>query len=91
MVIALNKHYGIPIAEDLEYSADFPHTITYALLYRSRINSYNELPDDKKPPRNLWDKPYQLNEFMDEVYGNNKSQNGRMSKTYIEFDPEDVE
>ena len=27
-----------------------------------------ELPEDKRPPRNLWDKPYRLGLFLDEVF-----------------------
>lgn len=78
---------GIPFATDLPLE-DMPHTLAYALIYRSRINSFDELPSEKRPPRNLWDKPHRLSEFFDEVF-ERKDSNQR--KTYIDFDPEDVD
>lgn len=67
---------------------DLPHTISFAITYRARINSFYELPKDKQPPRNLWDKPYQLNEFLDKVF---KSKDKGNSTTYLDYDIEDVE
>jgi hypothetical protein len=79
---------GLPLAEDLIDVSDLPHTITGALSYRSRIKSFNELPKDKRPPRNLWDKSYRLKEFFDEVFDTNS---GGTSTKYIEYNQEDVE
>lgn len=61
-----------------------------AVTYRSRINSFYELPEEKRPPRNLWDKPHRLGEFLDEVF-DTKSAGGTERKTYLEYDFEDVE
>lgn len=66
---------------------DLPHTISYAVSYRMSIDSFRELPKDKRPPRNLWDKPYRLNEFFDEMFGTKEVN----TTTYVEYDPEDVE
>lgn len=68
---------------------DIPHTISYAILYRMRINSFNELPKDKRPPRNLWDKPYKLGEFLDSIFKTDKD--GNKTETFIDYDPEDVD
>lgn len=77
---------GLPLAEDVFSVEDLPHTLTSALQYRARIDSFNDLPEDKRPPRNLWDKPYRLKDFFDEVF------NSEGSKTKaIDIDMEDVE
>lgn len=73
---------------DINETINLPHTISFAIIYRSRINSLNELPKDKKPPRNLWDKPYKLEEFLDEVW---KDDSTKKNKNYIDIDLEEVE
>lgn len=58
-------------------------------MYRARIDSFNELPKNKRPPRNLWDKPYRLGIFFDNVF---KTDGDSTKKTeYIDLDEEDVE
>lgn len=76
------------MAEGLEYAVDMPHTISYAITYRNRINSFNELPEDKRPPRDLWDKPYKLKDFLDEVF---EVKGGNKSANYVEYNEEDIE
>ncbi len=78
---------GIPLAKDLPLE-DMPHTLAFALIYRSRIDSFNDLPKDKRPPRNLWDKPHRLSEFLDSVF---KKEGSDDSKDFIDFNSEDVE
>lgn len=90
MALFLVELTGLPIAEGIKSVADLPHTITSALAYRARVNSFNELPKDKRPPRNLWDKPYRLNNFFDEVFPANAGKGTTTSK-YIEYNQEDVE
>jgi hypothetical protein len=65
-----------------------PDIISYAIQYRARIDSFNELTKDKRPPRNLWDKPHQLEEYFDHVFD---SDSGGGTKTYLEYDPNEVE
>ena len=31
-----------------------------------------ELPEEKRPPRSMWDKPSQLDEWFDRVYSSDK-------------------
>ena len=68
---------------------DLPHTLTSAILYRERIDSFNELPKDKRPPRNLWDKPYALNKFLDTIWDKDRPKEER--DTGFVYDLEDVE
>lgn len=78
---------GLPLAEQINSALDLPHTLTYAITYRETINSFNELPRDKRPPRNLWDKPHKLSEFFDEVF----ESAGESETKFVEYDDEDVE
>jgi hypothetical protein len=78
---------GLPIAEGLDSALDLPHTITYAITYREQINSFREnLPKEKQPPRNLWDKPHRLSEFLEDVFKSDSPKD-----KYIEYNEEDVE
>lgn len=83
-----SKVLGIPIVEGLTNAADLPHTISLAVTYRTRLNSFNELPKDKRPPRHLWDKPTRLSEFFDDIFGDKKK---NKSTTYLDYEYEDVE
>jgi hypothetical protein len=89
MYLSLYRIVGIPIAQGLETVQDLPHTLTQAILYRAKLDSLNELPKDKRPPRNLWDKGFALEEYLEHIWDNDK--NNKESKDYIEFDLEDVE
>jgi len=79
----------LPLAEGLGTSEDLPHTISEAILYRLRVDSFNELPKDKRPPRDLWTKPHKLEEFLDTVFDIKGSAQKRNS--YVDLDLEDVE
>lgn len=46
---------------------DFPHTWTFVICRRRQIDSYMELPEDKRPPKYLWDKPEELKDFLNKV------------------------
>ena len=83
------KLTGLPIAEGIKSAADLPHTLSTAIQYRARINSFQEIQKDKQPPRNLWDKPFQLKAFFEDVFETNKT--APKSRNYLEYDLEDVE
>ena len=84
-----SKATGLPLADGLGDCMDVPYSISLAVTYRDKINSIMELPEDKRPPRDLWDKPSRLNDFLDEVFERKK---GRETTTkYIDFSDEDVE
>ena len=87
--MAVSERLRIPLVEGLSDSSDdLPHTITYALMYRVKIDSFNELPKDKRPPRDLWNKAHKLDEFFDDVFDVKSSKN---KDKFIEYDPEEVE
>jgi hypothetical protein len=66
-----------------------PYPISFAILHRTRINSFSELPKDKQPPRDLWNKPYKLEQFFDQVFRSDDS--GQSKQKFIEINEEEVE
>jgi hypothetical protein len=56
-------------------------------MYRERISSFNELPKDKRPPRNLWDKPFALDQFLDTIW----DKDSKKREDFYEYDPLEVE
>lgn len=88
MYLTLYKVAGIPLAEGISSVQDLPHTLTQAIVYRARIDSFSELPKEKRPPRNLWDKPHALNDFLDHIWDKRSNEGG---KDYVDIDLEDVE
>jgi len=90
VALALHKTIGVPLAEDIETATDLPHTLSFAILYRDRIDSFNELPKDKRPPRNLWDKPYELEKFFDAIWGDKESGKDT-GQDFYDIDESDVE
>ena len=60
-------------------------------MYRERIDSFNELPKDKRPPRDLWDKPYALEKFLDTVWDVKKDKKDKGGNEFIYDDFEDVD
>ena len=91
MALSLHKAIGVPLAEDIETATDLPHTLAYAIMYRERIDSFNELPKDKRPPRNLWDKPYALSDYFDDLWGDKEGKPKDTSQQYYDIDEGDVE
>ncbi len=86
----IHKVTGVPLAEDLDTAADLPHTLSFAVLYRERLDSFNELPKDKRPPRNLWDKPYALQQYFDTLWDDKKPDEGQ-GQNFYDISDEDVE
>lgn len=78
----------MPILPGLTTADEIPYTISYAINYRARINSFQELPKDKRPPRNLWDKSHKLEKFFDEIFSDKKD---RKDQKFVDFDMEDVD
>jgi len=88
MALATHKETGIPFAEDIEITADLPHTLSFLVMYTSKLSSFNELSEEKQPPRGIWDKSYKLKAYFNEVF--KLGSTDRNSNT-IEFDPDEVE
>jgi len=69
--IAKNTH--MPLHPTLKGLAvyQFPYTISYAIRKRIQIDSFMELPKEKRPPKELWSKPKELEEWFDRVFDRN--------------------
>lgn len=48
------------------------------------------MPQDKRPPRDLWDKPTALQDFFDDVFETHKG-GGNRKETYMDYNMEEVE
>jgi hypothetical protein len=70
--------------------SDLPHTLTNAILYRAKIDSFAELPKEKQPPRNLWDKPGALRKYLDTIWDKD-FKTKKSSSDYVEFNLDDAE
>lgn len=57
-------------------------------MYRAKLDSFRELPKDKQPPRDLWNKSYALSDFLDHVWDSKEEKKG---KDYFDVNYEDVE
>jgi len=49
-----------------------------------QIDSFMELPKEKRPPKDMWDQPEELDDWFDRVFSRNKS-------THLEVVIDDVE
>lgn len=56
-------------------------------MLKLKFDSLNELPKDKKPPRGLLDKPFALNDYLDEVF----SSKSNKESEFVEFSLEEAE
>lgn len=57
-------------------------------MYRGRIDSFGELPKDKRPPRDLWDKPWRLSKFLDSIWDDKKDKG---KSDMYEFNEDEIE
>jgi len=54
--------------------SEYPHTINYVIKRRMQIDSYLELPEEKRPPRSIWDKPSEIEEWFERVFSDGSKQ-----------------
>jgi hypothetical protein len=47
------KASGIPLHKGLPPTDELPWTISYVIRKRAQLDSFNELPADKRPPTNM--------------------------------------
>lgn len=79
----------------MEYAYDLPWTISYVIRKRAQVDSYNELPKDKRPPDKLiWEGTNaELDDWFDRVYdfGDKKKKKTRpQSKFEFIIDDDDI-
>ena len=56
-------------------TSEYPYTITFVMKRRMQLDSYLELPEDKRPPRAIWDYPSQLDEWFKNAFSDGSKQN----------------
>lgn len=68
-----------------------PWTIGYAMRKRAQIDSFNELPREKRPPENMiWEGSVEeLDEWFDKVF--DRKGDGKPGYTYLDIKEEDVQ
>lgn len=48
-----------------------PYTFSYLIRKRMQIDSWMELPKEKRPPRLIWDNAGELEEWFDRIFDDN--------------------
>ena len=66
-------------------TVDYPHTIAYCIRKQMQIDSFMELPKDKRPPKSIWDDSDELDRWFDDMYKHPGS------KANLEFVIDDIE
>lgn len=51
---------------------NYPYTVNLAVMKRIQIDSFFELPKEKRPPESIWDDPARLEEWFDRVFDRKK-------------------
>lgn len=74
----------IPIDSGLEDIQDFPYTLTYVIMRRMQIDSFDELPKNDRPPESIWDDAEALEDWFDALRSPDRD-------TGIMIDMEDIE
>jgi hypothetical protein len=54
----------------LDSVSNMPYTFSYLIRKRMQIDSWMELPKDKRPPVEIWDKADELEEWFDRINNN---------------------
>ena len=56
---------------------DVPYTISYVIRKRQQVDSYSELPKEKRPPESMiWEgTPEEIDDWFDAVFSSGKSKN----------------
>lgn len=49
-----------------------PHTVAYVVRMRETIDSFMELPKEKRPPESIWFDGDELTEWFDRVFDRNR-------------------
>ena len=78
----------IPLDDNITDLSDVPYTISYVIRKRIQLDSFNEVPKDKRPPASLvWDgTSKELDEWFDSVYGKNKNKSDKLSLTLSDIE-----
>lgn len=82
----ISKALQIPLDRKLTKLDEVPYTISYIIRKRQQIDSFNELPKEKRPPDDIvWDGTSDdIDEWFDEVFKKGKDANQEIIITDIE-------
>jgi len=58
----------LPLHPSLTDPSSYPHTVNFCIKRQMQIDSYMELPKDKRPPEEIWDDPERLETWFDDVF-----------------------
>lgn len=66
------KALHVPLDSSISNISDIPYTISYVIRKRQQIDSFMELPKDKRPPEHLvWSGTQdEIEQWLDDVYFN---------------------
>lgn len=86
----ISKALQIPLDKKLTKLTDVPYTISYIIRKRQQIDSFNELPKEKRPPDNIiWDgTSEEIDEWLDKVFNRKGKENTTQE---IVIDTKDIE
>jgi hypothetical protein len=67
---SVSKALQIPLDKKLTKLDEVPHTISFVIRKRQQIDSFNELPKEKRPPEDIiWDGTSEdIDEWLDKVF-----------------------
>lgn len=76
----------IPFDLDVKSVLDIPYTISYVIKKRKQIDSFSELPQEKRPPEHIiWSgNPKDLSDWFDKVFKRNKKKDD--DEFYLDID-----
>jgi hypothetical protein len=68
------SHTDIPLHRDLPPADELPWTISYVIRKRAQLDSFNELPKEKRPPDDIvwYGIPEDIDRWFDRVFGKKK-------------------
>ena len=71
-----------------ESTLDFPWTISYVIRKNQQLDSFSEVPKDKRPPDTLiwWGSTEEMEDWFDTVFDRKKP-----AEATFEIDPRDIE
>jgi len=73
-----------PVHDSLLYTAEYPHTISFCCRKQMQIDSFMELPKEKRPPKSIWNEPDKLEDWFDRVFDREKQTEFKLNIDDIE-------
>jgi len=70
----VHKHTDLPLHESLPPTVELPWTISYVIRKRTQIDSYMELPKEKRPPDTMiwYGTQEDIDDWFDKVFKKEK-------------------